>query len=340
MTATQEQIYQISNQLSSSIEPLLEHLDIKYRKHNDMYVFPCPVHGGDNNSGCSILKDIGIWSCWTHSCQEEYKKNMFGFVRGVLSHKYSRKVTMDQTIEFCEKFFNGSSAEVPKQNFDLKYQSKLMDIFNKKLERQSTGITREQIRKTILVPSAYYMEKRNFSREILDQFDVGDCTKPFKEMFNRAVVPVYDENYFYVGCIGRSLIDHPSIKKWYNSKGFSKSHYLYGLNIAKEHIIKTRTAILVEGQGDVWRCHEAGFTNTIGLFGCDLSDDQLILLETSGCLNLVILTDNDPAGEKAASKIIKKCGRRFNYIRPVLNKKDPGDCSIEELKKILGEVNV
>ena len=57
---------------------------------------------------------------------------------------------------------------------------------------------------------------------------------------------------------------------------------------------------------------------TVGIFGTALSEDQLILLESSGALNIVILTDYDEAGNKAAESIIKKCGRRFNYIRPSL----------------------
>ena len=69
--------------------------------------------------------------------------------------------------------------------------------------------------------------------------------------------------------------------------------------------------ILVEGQGDVWRMHEADYKNCVGIFGSSINDDQLLLLEQSGALNIVILTDFDTAGQKAAQQIIKKCGRRF-----------------------------
>jgi DNA primase len=81
--------------------------------------------------------------------------------------------------------------------------------------------------------------------------------------------------------------------------------------------------------------HEAGFKNTIGIFGSSVNDDQLILLEASGALNLVILTDSDEAGNKAFSQIMKKCGRRFNYHRPLISKKDVGDMSVEQIKEEL-----
>ncbi len=60
-------------------------------------------------------------------------------------------------------------------------------------------------------------------------------------------------------------------------------------------------------------------------------------MESSGALNLVKLTDYDEAGKNAAEKIIKKCGRRFNYIRPKLeewfNKND-----IPEKERDLGKM--
>ena len=115
-----------------------------------------------------------------------------------------------------------------------------------------------------------------------------------------------------------------------HSKGFKKS-VLYGLNIAKDFMGKKKVLFLLEGQGDVWRMHEAGFKNSVSIFGSSISDDQLLILEQSGALNLIILTDYDDAGKKAAKQIVKKCGRRFNYYRPEISKKDVGEMTIEQI---------
>jgi len=86
--------------------------------------------------------------------------------------------------------------------------------------------------------------------------------------------------------------------------------------------------------------HEAGITNTVGIFGANLSDDQLVLLERSGALNLVILTDYDDAGCRAAEQIIAKCGRRFNYYRPEITEKDVGDMTVEQIQtQIIDELD-
>jgi 5S rRNA maturation endonuclease (ribonuclease M5) len=73
----------------------------------------------------------------------------------------------------------------------------------------------------------------------------------------------------------------------------------------------------------------------VGIFGSSISDEQLIILEEIGVMSVIILTDYDDAGKKAAKQIINKCGRRFNYFRPDLDAKDVGDLSIEELQEQL-----
>jgi len=208
----------------------------------------------------------------------------------------------------------------------------VLDVFNKKPERTDNPISREEIRSRIQIPSDYYIG-RGVNAETLDLFDIGECFTKNQPMSGRVVVPVYDECYNYVGCVGRSVNENMK-PKWLHSKGFKKS-VLYGLNIAKEEILRTNTAILVEGQGDVWKMHQAGYTNTVGIFGSSINEEQLILLESSGALNIVILTDSDEAGNKAYEQIVKKCGRRFNYSRPQISHKDVGDMSIEQINQEL-----
>ena len=91
--------------------------------------------------------------------------------------------------------------------------------------------------------------------------------------------------------------------KWLNSKGFNSGACLYNYWNAKDHISETSTAILVEGQGDVWRLDEAGIYNVVGMFGCSLGGQQRLILERSGALKLVVMTDADEAGQKARDKI-------------------------------------
>ena len=49
-------------------------------------------------------------------------------------------------------------------------------------------------------------------------------------------------------------------------------------------------------------------------------------------MNIVILTDMDEAGQKAAQNIINTGGRRFNYFTPKISTKDIGEMSIEDIE--------
>jgi len=329
---TQSKIYSICTALISELPDLLTKLEIDYIEYPNRYSFSCPIHGGDNNEGCSIFTDghssKGNWQCWTHHCEEDYTNNIFGFVRGVLSARSNRKVSLIETENFCTSILNGDIKDIEQE----KTVVDVFSVFAKKPQNIGTEIPRDKIRSRLQIPSQYFI-KRGFSSDVLDKFDIGLCLEKNKPMYNRAVAPVYDQNDRYIGCVGRSTDE--SIKpKWLHSKGFKKC-VLYGLNLAKNSILESRSVVLVEGQGDVWKMHEAGLTQTVGIFGSSINDDQLLLLEESGALNIVILTDYDEAGEKAADQIVKKCGRRFNYYRPIISTKDVGEMSVDEIKQDL-----
>jgi 5S rRNA maturation endonuclease (ribonuclease M5) len=311
------------------------YFDIDYVEYPNRLAFPCPVHGGDNPEACCVFTDgmtqKGNWACWTHHCEEEFANNLFGFVRGCLSERRKKSVSMNEAAAFCSNFLDKKIEDLG-TDVDHQKDTNIVNVFNRKIERNDPIITREEVRSRIKIPADYYIG-RGFSPETLNRFDVGACGEKNQPMSGRVVVPIYDEGYNYIGCVGRATNEQMK-PKWLHSRGFKKS-ILYGLHLAKEEIRKTQAVILVEGQGDVWRMHEAGFQNTVGIFGSSINDDQLMLLESSGALNLVILTDSDEAGNKAFLQIVKKCGRRFNYSRPAISQKDVGDMSVEQIKEEL-----
>lgn len=156
-------------------------------------------------------------------------------------------------------------------------------------------------------------------------------------MAGRVVVPVYDnDGKFMVGCSGR-VIDNIE-PKWKHSHNFSTANFLYNFWRAKNSIKKTRTAILVEGPGDVWRLEEAGFDNSLALFGCQLHDPQQVMLEKSGAMNLVVLLDNDEAGTLGEKNIKKTLSRSYNLFFPNFFAKDVGELSTEQVKEILDPI--
>ena len=120
--------------------------------------------------------------------------------------------------------------------------------------------------------------------------------------------------------------------KWYNHN-FNKESYLYNYWFAKKQIRESGIVILCEGPGDIWRLEEAGIHVGVAMFGVNLSDEQQVLLEMSGALNVVVLTNSDEAGEAAKIDLKKRLGRCFRMHFPTLATNDLGEMTVAQVKE-------
>jgi len=91
---------------------------------------------------------------------------------------------------------------------------------------------------------------------------------------------------------------------WHES--FDKGSYLYGLNWAKESILRYKKVIVVEGEFDVASMHDFGFTMTVGVCGSAFTLSQASLLARY-CKEVYIMFDNDPSGRDGTKRILKLC---------------------------------
>jgi DNA primase len=111
-----------------------------------------------------------------------------------------------------------------------------------------------------------------------------------------------------------------------DSRLFNKSESLYGLNLARQQIIRTRTAIVVEGYMDVIACHQAGVTNVIATLGTALTAEHARILKNYAQA-IVLVFDSDDAGRRAADRALDVFVRGTLDIRlaSVPDGKDPCD---------------
>ena len=151
-------------------------------------------------------------------------------------------------------------------------------------------------------------------------FEVGVAPKDFsfrgpamfKGMLDRVVFPMRDAEGVLVGFSARHRSAVPPSGKWgagcpkyVNSASsvlFRKRELLYGLHLAKKAIRRFGYAVLVEGYKDVIAMHVAGFTNTVGLCGLELTADHVDLL-AGLCTRVVLLPDGDERGQAAVPKL-------------------------------------
>lgn len=369
---SQTEIKDICDGLCNNIEDVCQALNLDCTQNDKMITMSCPIHGGDNPSALNLYHgvdghydySVGNWVCRTHHCEKIFQPSIIGFMRGVLSvteknwekagdDMYPFADTLQMALKILKK--DVKDIAVKKINREKHNFSRRIHIISEIDNNTKPSITRSLIRKTLKIPAEYYLN-RGFTAEVLDKYDVGLCDNPRKEMFERVVVPIYNQDYTYmVGCTGRSIYNkcdkcsyhHNPVaecvtgkwawkhSKWKHNKDFKSKDHLYNLWFAKEHIMKKGVAIIVESPGNVWRLEQAGIHNAVALFGTSMSDRQKMLLDCSGAMSIVVVLDPDDAGKEGAKKIQEKCHRTYNIkIIDSLNS-DIGEMNIEDIKNII-----
>ena len=71
------------------------------------------------------------------------------------------------------------------------------------------------------------------------------------------------------------------------------------------------------------------------MFGSKISDSQEFLIQKTGVSNIVIMADNDDAGNICTKDVTERLKYLFNIYTVKLPKNDIGDMSIDEINNII-----
>jgi len=145
-------------------------------------------------------------------------------------------------------------------------------------------------------------------------------TCPF---MGRIIFPLTDQREATVG-FGARAIDSSSQAKYINSPDsptFNKRRVLFGL---KQLRISNDTVFVVEGYFDVLTLHQAGFKNTVGLLGTDMSAEQTRILEGLA-RNVILIFDGDAGGQAALLRCLKVQRQNLTVKAVVLPEGDPDE---------------
>ena len=131
---------------------------------------------------------------------------------------------------------------------------------------------------------------------------------PYRDLYGRVVA-----------IVGRSLLNDKEreaigVPKYKNTV-FTKGSHLFGLNDARNSIIKEDKAYVVEGQFDMIKAFEKGITNVVAVGNSNITGYQLGLLRRY-TNNIVLLFDTDEAGRMGADKAMGKF-KQYANLRDV-----------------------
>jgi len=325
------ELTQIKKLLNDNYKEVFSKLNMHCEYFDDNVYCKCPVHeNSDNPRAFSYCVKRGIWKCWTRDCQEHFRNDIFGVIRGVLSNATGEEVDFKKALKWVYQNFSiksGKNNSIKQEPDEDEFNKILRTIKNKNKIIEHPPIQLEDFQ----VPSEYFLG-RGFKKSTLKFFGVGDCnTKGV--LYDRAIIPILsDSGKEVIGAIARSTKEYKIPKFLIYPKGFDKRYCFYNYFNAKKRAEETSCLYVLEGQGDVWRMHEAGVKNAIGLLGKTISVQQEQKLKKLAVTHLIIILDNDQAGREARIKIQRQLGRTYKLTFPKLQDKDIGDMSVKKIK--------
>jgi len=145
---------------------------------------------------------------------------------------------------------------------------------------------------------------------------------------NRLMFPIRDLGGRVIGFGGRALADGENAKYLNSPESvlFDKSSLVFDMSLARESIVASRQAVVVEGYMDVIVPHQAGVTNLVATLGTALTEQHVRLLARYA-EEVVLMFDADTAGAAAAQRALELFIRQqFNVrVATIPSGKDPCD---------------
>ena len=289
---------------------------------------------GSNLKGYSPFNDEKSPSFMVSPSKQIWKDFSSGKGGNVISFLMEHeRMTYPEALRWLAKRYNIEIEETEQTEEERQQQTEREAMFV--VLEFAKNWYKEQLFNTELGKSAglSYFKQRGFRQETLQTFETGFSSnqydaltqaalnKGFKKEFliktgltlerndrlidrfrGRIMFPIQSMSGRVLGFGGRILDSSLKTAKYINSpenEVYHKSKILYGINQAKQAIVKEDQCILVEGYTDVMAFYQAGIKNTVASSGTALTIEQIQLVKRL-TKNILVIFDGDRAGIKAA----------------------------------------
>ncbi len=152
----------------------------------------------------------------------------------------------------------------------------------------------------------------------------------------RMMIPIRDLLGRPVGFGGRKLPgDERPGGKYINTAEtplFKKSRLIYGIDVARAEVRRTKELILMEGYTDVMAAHQVGIKNAAAVLGTATTADHAAVVRRTGAERITLVFDGDQAGDRASLKALAELlplGVELRVLVPPAGK-DPCDLCLED----------
>lgn len=301
-------------QASDIVDVISSYLPLTAKGKN--YFGVCPFHP-DHSPSMSVSRDKQIFRCF--SCGAS--GNVIKFVMDY------ENITF---VESLKMLADRSGIDLNVGTFIKKNDSNLYKLFE-----ISQKVYQNNLNTKEAIEANKYLEQRNISKEIIDEFKIGLSIKSnkllsnvFKEnnisekdmilsglinqkdfetndvFYNRIMFPLFDLTGRVVSYSGRTFTnENPKYLTTKENEIFKKGKLLYNYHKAKEETRKLNSVIIMEGFMDVIAAYKIGIKNVVATMGTAFTKDQALLVKKLSN-NVILCFDGDEAGLKATNTAI------------------------------------
>ena len=149
-----------------------------------------------------------------------------------------------------------------------------------------------------------------YSAAVLEAVDLAtkrdNSPGHFDRFRGRIMFPIRDTQNRAIGFGGRVMPGSDEKAKYINSREtrlFSKSDTLYGLNVARDAVRTANEIVVMEGFTDVIMAHQFGFKRAVAALGTALNERHIKVLRRFAD-RVTLVLDGDTAGQKRANEIL------------------------------------
>ncbi|MBU0686735.1 MAG: DNA primase [Candidatus Margulisbacteria bacterium] len=314
------QTIQAIKEKANLVDIISEYVNLKKRGKN--YVGLCPFHS-EKTGSFTVSPEKEMFHCF--GCH--VGGNLFSFIMKI------ENVDYPSAIEILAKKMG---IQVLYDHAKGKSKSEKEKIY--KINEMALAFFKAHLESSAGKAANQYLEKRGIAQELIASFEIGACSDAWDDLYKhlisrgadpkyilasglvikkesgegyfdrfrgRIIFPIRDTNHHLCGFGGRVfLTGEPKYLNSPDTLAYNKSEILYGLNLAKERIKATKTAVLVEGYLDLISCFQAGVDVSCASLGTALTSQHAKLLKRYA-QRVVLCFDSDQAGSKAAERSIE-----------------------------------
>ncbi len=343
------EVFREVREAADIVEVISQYVNLKRSGSN--YTALCPFHL-EKSPSFYVSPEKNMYHCFGCGASGDVIK----FVSEI------EKISLSEALEKLAKEYNVDLSKYKKKiikekvNYDdyTSIYNRIKSFYNRILKSdygrdaleylKTRGITQEEIdyfQFGYSLPNWNFLVKRlkdqGFELELMEKFGLirknknGDYFDFFR---GRIMFPIIDLRGNTIAFGARTLgNDKPKYLNTPDTKYFSKSRVLYGLNEAKYHIRDFGYIVVVEGYMDAIAMHRNGFKNTVATLGTALTKEHATLLARFTD-KIIMMFDSDEAGQKAISRSIDvfSSGAFDIQIASVPSGKDPDEFFKEHTK--------